>query len=177
MMRTMMSADSPVVQIMKMDIVLAIVQIPEVYLSQVHLGTPARVRVDGTNREYESSVYILSDRVDHMSRAFQVRLSIENPDLELKPGLFAKAELLPEARRVTVVTREGVLGLEGNRYVYVASGAAAERRAITARDLDTTRMEILEGLAPGDRILVGPNLRRLSPGAPIIVGVDRHADR
>jgi RND family efflux transporter MFP subunit len=177
MMITMMSADSPVVQIMKMDIVMAIVQIPEVHLSQVHLGTPARVRVDGMNREYESSVYIFNDRVDHVSRAFEVRLPIENPDLELKPGLFAKAELLPEARRVTVVTRSGVLGIEGNRYVYVASGAAAERRAVTARDLDATRMEVLEGLTPGERILVGPNLRRLTPGTPIIVEVDGRVDR
>jgi RND family efflux transporter MFP subunit len=177
MMRTMMSSNSPVVQVMKMDIVAAIIQIPEVHLSQVHVGTPARVWVDGMNREYESSVYILNDLVDRASRAFEVRLPIENPDLELKPGLFAKAELLPEPRLATVVERQGVLGAEGSRYVYVASGDTAVRRAVKARDLDTSRMEILEGLEPGDRILVGPELRRLTPGAPIAVEADRHANR
>ncbi len=177
MVRTMMSSNSPVVQVMKMDIVGAIIQIPEVHLSQVHVGTPARVWVDGMNREYESSVYILNDLVDRVSRAFEVRLPIENPDLELKPGLFAKAELLPEPRLATVVERQGVLGPEGSRYVYVASGDTAVRRAVKARDLDITRMEILAGLDPGDHILVGPDLRRLTPGAPIVVETDRHANR
>ncbi len=176
MMRTMLSANSPVIQIMKMDIVAAIVQIPEVHLSQAHVGTPARVKVDGIDRVFESEVYILNDLVDPVSRAFEVRLPLPNEDLAIKPGLFARAELLPEPRSVTVIDRGAVLGVEGSRYVFLDEGGTAARRAIKARDLDAMRLEVLEGLSAGDYVLSGPNLGRLSPGTPVAIQAD-HANR
>jgi RND family efflux transporter MFP subunit len=176
MMRTMLSANSPVVQIMKMDIVAAIIQVPEVHLSQAHVGTPARVKIDGMEGVFESEVYILNDLVDPVSRAFEVRLPIKNTDLEIKPGLFAQAELLPEPRSVTVVERGAVLGVEGSRYVFLDEGGTATRRSIRARDLDAMRLEVLDGLSAGEYVLSGPNLRRLSPGTPVVVEAD-HANR
>jgi RND family efflux transporter MFP subunit len=176
MMRTMMSANSPVVQIMKMDIVAAIIQIPEVHLSEVNVGTPARIKIDGIERTFDSEVYILNDLVDPVSRAFEVRLPIVNENLEIKPGLFAQAEVLPQPRPVTVVDRGAVLGVEGNRYVFLDEGGTASRRAIKARDLDALRLEVIEGLAAGEYVLSGPNLRRLSPGTPVVIETE-HADR
>jgi RND family efflux transporter MFP subunit len=176
MMRTMMSGNSPVVQIMKMDIVAAIVQVPEVYLSQIHIGTPGRLKIDGIDRIIESEVYILNDLVDPVSRAFEIRLPITNKDFEIKPGLFAQAELLPESRRVTVVERGAVLGVEGNRYVFLKEGDTAVRRPIKARDLDAMRLEVIDGLSAGEYVLSGPNLRRLSPGTPVVVE-GSHANR
>jgi len=176
MMRTMMSGNSPVVQIMKIDIVAAIIQIPEVHLPEVHLGTPARLKVDGVDRVIESEVYILNDLVDPVSRAFEVRLPIINEDLEIKPGLFAQAELLPEPRSVTVVERGAVLGVEGSRYVFIEDDGTADQRYIKARDLDAMQLEVLDGLSAGEFVLSGPNLRRLAPGLPIIVEAS-HANR
>jgi hypothetical protein len=176
MMRTMLSANSPVVQIMKMDIVVAIIQIPEVHLSQAHVGTAGRVKVDGMDRVFESEVYILNDLVDPVSRAFEVRLPLVNEDLAIKPGLFAQAELLPQPRSVTVIDRGAVLGVEGSRYVFLDEGGTAGRRAIKARDLDAMRLEVLDGLSAGEYVLSGPNLRRLSPGTPVVIQAD-HANR
>jgi len=139
-------------------------------------GTPARVKVDGIARVFESEVYILNDRVDPVSRAFEVRGPIVHEDLPIKPGLFAQAELLPEPRVVTVVDRGAVLGVEGSRYVYVEQDGAVDQRPIKARDLDVMRLEVLEGLSAGEYVLSGPNLRRLSPGTPVVVETD-HADR
>jgi RND family efflux transporter MFP subunit len=176
MMRTMMSSGSPVVEIMKTDLVLAIVQIPGVHLPRVHVGTPARVRIDGVAREYETSVSVLNDRVDDLSRAFEVRLPIENPDLSIKPGLFARVEVLPEPRAALVVDRRAVLGPEGSRYVFVAVDGRAAHHPVHTRELDATRVEVLEGLALGDRVLAGPNLPLVADGAPVIVEV-AHVDR
>jgi RND family efflux transporter MFP subunit len=176
MMRTMMSANSPVVQLMKMDIVAAIIQIPEIHLSQVHIGTPAQIKVDGIHGVIESEVYILNDLVDPVSRAFEVRLPIVNEDLKIKPGLFAQAELMPEPRLVKTLDRGAVLGVEGSRYVFLEEDGVADRRAIKARDLDATRFEILDGLAAGEFVLTGPNLRRLSSGTSVAVEIE-HANR
>ena len=176
MMRTMMSGNSPVVQIMKFDVVGAIIQIPEIHLSQAHVGTPAQVKIDGIDRVFESEVHVLNDLVDPVSRAFEVRIPIQNEDLEIKPGLFAQAELLPEPRLVTAVERGAVLGVEGSRYVFVEADGTARQHPIKARDLDAMRLEVLEGLSDGDFVLSGPNLRRLSPGTPVVIESE-HADR
>jgi RND family efflux transporter MFP subunit len=175
MMRTMMSGGARVVQMMKMDVVEAVVQIPEVHLSRIRVGTPARVKIDGMKRNYETSVYILNDRVDPRSRAFEVRLRLENPGLSIKPGLFVRAELLPDPREAAVIDRRAVLGTEGNRYVFVAENEKAARRSISTRELDATRLEVLEGLQLGDRVLAGPNLMRVKPGTPVLIEL-AHAD-
>lgn len=169
MMRTMMSSGSAVVELMKTDVVVAIIQIPEVDLPRVNLGTPARVSIDGVAREYESFVEILNDRVDAASRAFEVRLRIANADLAIKPGLFARTELKPEPREATLLDRRAVLGTEGNRYVFVAVDGKAERRSLRTRELDAEHVEVLEGLAPGDRVLAGPNLSLIADGTLVSV--------
>jgi membrane fusion protein (multidrug efflux system) len=158
MLSTMMTAGNAVVQIMKVDVVAAIVQLPEAHLARVRVGTPGRVRVDP------------------VSRAFEVRLAIENPDYALKPGLFAELELLPEPREATLLDRSALLGGEDATYVFVLADGRAVRRPVRVRELDAARVEVLEGAAAGERVLLGPNLMQLADGTPVTVEVP-HADR
>jgi RND family efflux transporter MFP subunit len=176
MLSTMMTMGNAVVQIMKMDIVEAIVQLPEAHLARVHLGTPGVVRVDGIARAYEAKVDVLNDRVDPVSRAFEVRLTIDNADYALKPGLFAELELRPEPREATLLERGALLGGEDTSYVFVFAEGYAARRPVRVRELDAERVEVLAGLAPGEHVLLGPNLTQLADGSPVAVEVT-HADR
>jgi len=176
MLSTMMTAGNAVVQIMKMDLVAAIVQLPEAHLARVQVGTPGIVRVDGIERVYEANVTILNDRVDHLSRAFEVRLAIENSDYALKPGLFAELELHPAPREATLLDRAALLGAEDTAYVFVLKDGRAERRPLRVRELDAVRIEVLEGVSPGERVLLGPNLTQLADGTPVALEVP-HADR
>lgn len=169
MMRTMMSGNSPVIQIMKTDVVAAIVQVPAQHLSEVGIGTPATLYIDGLPNVYEGEVQILNDRVDVASRAFEVRIPIRNDDLAVKPGLFVRAELYTEPRRALVLDRAAVLGIEGNRHVFVAEDGVAARRFVEVRDLDAERVEVLSGLDSGDHVLAGPSLPRLSDGTPVAI--------
>jgi len=174
MMRTMMSSGTPVVQIMKIDTVIAIVQLPEVDLPRVSVGASARLKIAGTGKEYESSVYILNDSVDPVSRAFEIRLRIPNSDMEIKPGLFVQADILPESRETLVIERRAVLGTATTgRFVYMSADGKAARRAVRVRELDTARIEVLEGRAGGDRVLAGPNLPRIEDGTPVRIEIER----
>jgi RND family efflux transporter MFP subunit len=169
MMRTMMSSGSPVVQIMKTDWVVAIVFVPELYLPRIAIGTPARIHIDGLNREVESTVYVINDLVDPATHTMEVRLAIENPDLEVKPGLFVKAEFDPAPRTLKLLDRRAVLGFGDERYVFVEQEGRAIRRTIRVRDLDALHVEVLEGVTAGDRVLMGSDLARLTDGAPVRV--------
>lgn len=167
MMRTMMSSGSFVVQLMKTDVVLAVVRVPEVQLPYIGIGTRARVHVDGVDREFETEVTIVNDLVDPATHTIEVRLPIENPELEVKPGLFVKARLQPEPRPAMLLDRSAVLGFGEERYVFIELDGRAARRFVRVRDLDAARVEILAGLEGDERVLIGPELARLTEGTPI----------
>lgn len=168
MMRTMISGGSSVVQIMKIDIVVAIVAIPAIHLSRIHVGTPGRIRVDGVEGEFESKVLIVNDRIDHHARSIDVRLPIMNPDFTLRPGLFTKVELVPDSRTTLVLDRRALHGTGAGQYVFVESSEKrAVRRQVSTRDLDGDRVEVLDGLREGDRALISMNEIELVPGARV----------
>lgn len=156
-----------VLQIMKIDIVAAIVQIPEVELSKVHIGTKGKVIIGSMNKSYDSEVYILNDLIDVNTRGIELRLPILNPDYEIKPGLFVRAELYPSPRQVLSLARNAVQGTESQRYVYVAENGAAKRMPITMNQIDATTVEVTSGLKAGDAVLSGPNLPLIAEGTPV----------
>jgi RND family efflux transporter MFP subunit len=158
---------SPGVQIMKTDLVVAIVQVPELQLPRVSLGLPASVQVDGAQAVFESHVAVLNPRVDPATRAFEVRLPIENREFALRPGLFARAEIRPPPRELLALPHAALLGSETDRYVFALVQGRAERRAVRVRDLDATRVEVQEGAAAGERVLVGAELGRLRDGSAV----------
>lgn len=156
-----------VLQIMKIDIVAAIVQIPEVDLTKVHLNTKAKVTVDGVGQSYDSYALIINDAIDTTTRSVEVRLPILNKDYAVKPGLFARAEFYPDPRNVISLDRTAVQGTEDQRYVFVAENGLAKRVPVTVRQIDAGTVEVLSGLAAGQRALVGPNLPLVSEGMPV----------
>lgn len=158
-----------VFDISKIDIVAAIVEIPETKLRFVRLGTPGTVRIDGMDKEYPSQVHVINDQVDPVSRKVQLRLAILNPDYAIKPGLFARATLTTDPRPAITLDRRAVLGPQDAQYVFLAVDGRAKQVKITGRELDARRVEILQGLTPEDRVLIGPNLTRVRDGDAISV--------
>ena len=53
--------------------------------------------------------------------------------------------------------------------IYVARDGQASRRAVTVRDLDDERVEVLVGLEEGERVLSGAEIHRVGEGVPILI--------
>lgn len=160
---------SGVVQLMQIDVVLAIVQTPETNLPLLSLGLPAKLYVTGMATPVDSKVTVINDRVDPVTRGIEVRLQVQNSDYAIKPGTFVRAEIFPPGREALVLSRSAVLGSGSERYVFVAHEEKARRVTIKTRELDAARLEVLSGLSAGDKVLSGPNLRGLIEGTPILV--------
>ena len=156
-----------VMQIMKIDIVAAIVQVPEVDLSKIHVGSKGKIIIGSMGKSYDSEVYILNDLIDVKTRGVELRMPILNPDYEIKPGLFARAEIYPEPRKVLSLERGAVQGTESLRYIYVNDSGKAKRTVVTTRQIDATTVEVMSGLKVGDRALIGPNLPLIVDGTPL----------
>ena len=114
------------------------------------------------NESFEGRVLRVGVAARRDSRKFPVEIELDNAERRLLPGMVARVTLDfgGETKRI-LVPREAVVGEYGLRFVYVVShgenGALrADRRRIELRDLpfDPGRVEVTQGLAPGDRVAV-----------------------
>jgi len=167
-----MGGAAGVVQIMDIAVVAAIVSVPESYLTQIELGLPANIHVDGLDKIYDAKVAVINHSVDGRTRSVEVRFAIDNKDFKIKPGLFCRADILPHARKVLVVARKAVLGSEGSRYAFVAENGRAKKISLSARDLDGERVEITSNVPEGTLLLTGPNLAQLADGMAVKIEGD-----
>lgn len=163
-----MRTSQPVMQVQKIDIMVAVVFVPETYLRSIHLGTKGTVRVPGLGKSFESEVHLINDRVDAATRSIDVRLGLPNPDYEIKPGLFIEVDLQPDPRSALVIPDSAVSGLGGNRYVYVVEGELAIKRTVETRELGDNRLEVLSGLSKTDKIIRGNETGQLQDQLPVI---------
>lgn len=161
------SADSSVIQLQQIDVVVAVVRVPEVYLSRLELGTPAELFIDGLDDLVPSEIWVINDKVDPQSRTVEVRFALTNEDYRIKPGLFVRAEINPPGREALLLDQAAVLDRAANPYVFVIEDGEARRQAVVWRDYNATRVEIVSGLDPTDEVLTGPDLARLVEGRRI----------
>jgi membrane fusion protein (multidrug efflux system) len=95
-----------------------------------------------------------------------LKITINNPNLKLKPGMFARCYLKIGDHSGQVVPLDAIVRTGANRYVYrIDDGKAKEVRVQTGVILNET-IEVQGELKPGDRVVIlGQNL--LEDGASV----------
>jgi membrane fusion protein (multidrug efflux system) len=151
--------------VMKLDFA-----VPSVFLPSLKPG----VRILATarahaNRSFEGEIRSIDSRVDPVTRSIQVRALIPNPDRTLKPGVLMQVTLLRNLRDGLVVPESSILQEGRNHFVMVIGEAdEAERRQVKIGTRRPGEVEILDGLAAGDRVITHGN-DKVRPGEPVAV--------
>jgi membrane fusion protein (multidrug efflux system) len=144
--------------------------IPEGAVAAVHRGQKVSFSVQSyPDRQFEGTIAYIGPAVRADSRALVVEAIVPNPKAVLQPGLFATAHIeLPAARPSVLVPAAAVRNDGGVSKLFVAKGDRAEVRIVqVGRDADE-RLEILRGLAAGERV-VSPQTAALTDGAPLTI--------
>ena len=132
-------------------------QIYESQIPHVGIGQKARVSVQGRPEEaFEGEVIFVSPQVNPMTRAAVARIAFPNPKLLLKPGQFATVEFSVEVSpRALMVPREAVIDTGVRQVAFVALEAGRFEPRLVRMGLETGdgRVQILAGLAPGERVV------------------------
>jgi RND family efflux transporter MFP subunit len=165
----MPGGSSGVVQIMAIDPLAAIAVAPATYFTQIKVGMNAKIFVDGLETPIAAKVAVVNYGVDYKSRSVEVRLEVPNKDYKILPGLYCRVELIPEARSTLVVDRKAILGPESARYAFTIINGRAKKIALSTRELDGERVEILSNVPEGTEFLVGPSLSQLADGVAVKV--------
>lgn len=108
------------------------------------------------DRVFEARIFYTGDLVDRETRTVSLRAVADNPERLLKPGMFVTVELPPAAGTPLLqVPLAAVQEHEGRSFVFVHAGDDSfERRDVRLGRRDAEAVEILAGIAAGDRIVV-----------------------
>jgi membrane fusion protein (multidrug efflux system) len=152
--------------------------VPETLLAHIASGAAIEVRSaawDGV--VFDGQVEAVDTRVDPISRDLTVRGILPNPRGRLRPGMFVRVELLREDVEALVVPEQAIVPEQSRQFVLVLDDERrVEKRAVRTGRRRPGLVEILSGLAPGERV-VAEGTQRARPGAVVeIVGEIRVDD-
>ena len=139
--------------------------VPETQMEQVAVGQ----RLTGTTaalpgREFEGIVSVVDVRLDAATRAVTVRGDFDNADRALRPGMLVQVEIERPERQALLVPEISIVQVGRDSFVYRVRGdATVEQVSVAIGARGQGQAEILEGLAPGDRIVVD-GTGKLRPG-------------
>ncbi len=148
------AAGTPVVTVVRQDPLRLQLGVPERSASEIRAGQLVHVTVEGSPVTYEGRVVRLSPSIAAGTRTLAIEASVPNPKAELRPGTFARADIVISEAPALVVPQSAVIVFAGvEKVLIVEEGTARERRIHTgARTGD--RVEVLDGLAAGDVVIV-----------------------
>jgi RND family efflux transporter MFP subunit len=162
---------APIVTVVDMKTVKVIVAVAEKYASEITTATSAEVRVDAfPEKVFTASVYSIYPALDQQTHTVQVEIRLDNSELLLKPGMFARITLITQRKdNVVVIPRDVILGGKINPYyVYVAEDGIAHKRFVKPGITDAEVCEITDGLKPGEALVVN-GMNFLADGIPVEV--------
>jgi RND family efflux transporter MFP subunit len=163
-----LAAGAPVLALVRVHPLRLRVAVPERDASSVRVGQAVRVLLEGDPTVHAGRVARLSPSIQEQNRTLIVEAEVANPDGKLRPGSFARAEIVVEADRTAVmVPASTVVTFAGLEKVFVVKdGKAVEQRIRTGRR-SGDRIEILEGVAAGEPVVTDPG--NLVGGTPVTV--------
>ncbi|MDZ7637457.1 MAG: efflux RND transporter periplasmic adaptor subunit [Bryobacterales bacterium] len=157
-----------VVTIVRMSPLRLQLPVPERAASGVRVGQSITLTLENDTREYHGIVSRLSPAIDAANRTLLVEATIPNEGDRLKPGSFVQASLVTKAGEQAIfVPNSSLVVFAGIEKVFlVDQGKSVERLVRTGRRHDD-RIEIVEGLKAGDRVVVKPG--NLVGGLPVVI--------
>ncbi len=158
-----------IVTIADMKTVKVVVAIAEKFGGEVAAGTPVKIKVDTfADRVFDTNVYSVYPSLEEQTHTIQVEIRLDNSEMLLKPGMFARVTLVTEAKKdVIVISRDVVMGGKIDKpYVYTVENGVAHKQEVTVGITQADRCEITEGLKAGEMLVVN-GMHLLTDGSSV----------
>lgn len=151
------SQSTPVVRLAEIAKLRLVLPVPESLAGEIHLGDPVKVHVQALHQDIVGKVSRFAGALDSQTRTMETEIDFENKDGKLLPGMYAESVLqLAERKNVLVAPLEAVAqGSDGARVLVVNAQNVVEERKVSLGLQGKSRVEVLSGLAEGDKLIIG----------------------
>ncbi len=148
---------TPIFEIVDMDAVKAVVSVIESDLGKVRRGDSAWIQVDAAPQPVSGKISHVSPTLDRTSRSAKLEITIDNADLRLKPGMFAKVSIPVEIHENAIlIPRSAVIedSVKNVQTVFVVADGHGKRRQIEFGLTEGSNVEITSGLSEGEQVVI-----------------------
>ncbi len=146
----------PVMRIVNINPIRIEATVNEMDIARVRTGDRGVVTLDGlADEQFVGTVTDIAPQTSRDTRNYTVRLLVDNATGAIKPGMFARIQLVLDSRSDSVlITRDALIEDDGHRLVYVVPNGQVEVREVTVGAISGNIVEIVEGVAEGERVIV-----------------------
>jgi RND family efflux transporter MFP subunit len=137
------------------------------YVQDVHIGDPVDARIDSLGgKTFTGKISRFTHRVDETTRTMIAEMEVDNPKLELIPGMYATVVLKSDQRTNAVaIPTEAITGGKTTVDVVNANNEV-EQRMVTLGLETPTKYEVLSGVKDGDLVVIG-DTSQIKPGEKV----------
>ena len=162
---------TPVVTIVKVNPLKLRTGVQERHAGIVQPGQVVEFRVESFgDTVFQGKVAYVSPSLDQTMRTFTVEALVDNDDLRLKPGFFAKGVILTKKDEgVLAVPDAAVSTLAGVSSVYLVKDGKIAQKSVTLGVRQGDLWEVVDGLK-GDETLAASRLNELATGVSVTSG-------
>jgi multidrug efflux pump subunit AcrA (membrane-fusion protein) len=152
----LVSPSTPLVTLVHVETLKVLANVLEKDISLVKVGMKVKVLTEAyQDKPFEGTIVRINEALDLATRTLQAEINVPNPGRLLKPGMFARIEVvLKEKPDALAVPREAVLKEEGKPFVFTVEGNQAIRKPVVTGIEQDRLIEIVEGVKDGDKVVV-----------------------
>jgi len=161
------------VDVVQLDPLRVDFSIPETLLPIVQPGLPVSVTFDAyPGEKFGGSIIAVAPKSDVRGHSLEVRASLPNDELKLRPGLFVRVTVSLGVKQDTIVIPEQAIWPIGqDKTVYVVVDGKAQQRIVELGARQPGAVEIIAGLEAGE-IVVTAGQMKLYEGAAVRLSGD-----
>lgn len=153
---TRIQSGAQVVALMSYEKMFVDINLPENSIGEVNVGQDVIITsYTLTNDTLHGFVTELSPAISTETRTYKGKLTIDNPEMKLRPGMFIKADIIVAQKDSAIVVPKNIMLSSGRgRVVYVVDQSTALERPISIGIENQENAEIVSGLTVNDRLVV-----------------------
>ncbi len=153
---TQVATGAAVVSMMDYSVMTTEVNLPEKYIGEVKIDQKVRImNYTLPNDTLVGAVKELSPAISSETRTFKGVISVSNPELKLRPGMFAKIDIvLARKDSVIVIPKDIIISSQRGKSVFVVDNGTADEKRITIGYENQNEVEITSGLKMNDRLVI-----------------------
>ncbi|HAT8830262.1 TPA: efflux RND transporter periplasmic adaptor subunit [Legionella pneumophila] len=162
------------------DKLLVIAQVYEEDLGKVKVGQEVNIHaLSYPKQTFPGQVTLIEPNLDPMTRTVNLRITLDNKEGLLKPGMFVRANvILTHNKAALTVPNAALLQADNQQFVFVQNGDTYKRVNVKVGAVEDDYSEITEGLVPGDLVVTQGNRELytlwLSGGRKLQSGQEEH---
>jgi len=152
-----LSLTSSPIELVEINTVFVKISVPENEIGKMKKGIEANIKVPALNdMMFKGSITNISPVADVFSHTYEVKITVNNSQLNLKPGMVCDVTLnLKSEKELVLIPYQSVTqDNDFNAFVYVVNKDRAKKQVIKTGNYRNNSIEVLSGITPGQVIVV-----------------------